>query len=363
MNWRGRRVLVTGHTGFKGGWLALWLAQLGAEVCGLALAPAAAPNLFTDAQIDQVLHSVLGDIRDADLVRRVVAEFKPEVVLHLAAQALVRASYADPIGTYATNAMGTAHVLDAVRRVDSVRAVVVVTTDKCYENREWVWAYRETDRLGGYDPYSNSKACAELVVSSYRSSFFPPGEFARHGVAVASARAGNVIGGGDWSVDRLVPDAVRAFATGEPLKIRNPLAVRPWQHVLDPLAGYLRLAEALHDVGVSFGEAWNFGPEPSDVQPVEWVANELLRLWGNGASWDVAEGAQPHEAQLLKLDVAKSKMRLKWQPLLALPEALAWTADWYKKRLHGVAMRLETERQIKDYEGRMRQTPGNGAKA
>jgi CDP-glucose 4,6-dehydratase len=363
MNWQGRRVLLTGHTGFKGSWLALWLQGLGAEVCGLALQPPTAVNLFEDARVGRGMRSVIGDIRNADLVRRVFIEHKPEVVFHLAAQPLVRASYADPLGTYATNVMGTAHVLEAARAVDTLRAVVVVTTDKCYENREWPWPYRESDRLGGFDPYSNSKACAELVVSAWRNSFFNPRDYARHGVAIATARAGNVIGGGDWAEDRLIPDAIRAFQQGRAVQIRNPRAIRPWQHVLEPLRGYLDLAASLMEsssnldkAGAGAGAgAWNFGPHPRDAKPVEWVVNELARLWGQGARWEQEPGRHPHEAQTLKLDISKAAAQLGWQPRLQLAEALAiseaWYAErWQRERAGSVDMRAFTEAQIHAYQ-------------
>lgn len=355
MNWDGKRVLLTGHTGFKGSWLALWLQMMGADLCGLALEPPTAINLFEDASVGQGMRSVIGDIRDAELVRRVFQEHRPEVVFHLAAQPLVRASYADPLGTYATNVMGTAHLLDAARAVDTLRAVVIITTDKCYENQEWPWPYRENDRLGGFDPYSNSKACAELVVSSYRNSFFNPRDYVRHGVAIATARAGNVIGGGDWAEDRLVPDAIRAFQQGCAVRIRNPLAVRPWQHVLEPLHGYLKLAMSLVDKGLSYGKAWNFGPRPGDAKPVEWVVGELARLWGQGARWEQEPGQHPHEAHTLKLDISKAVDRLGWQPRLDLAEALAITEAWYRERWQlgrgggGGSMRTFTEDQIRDY--------------
>ena len=356
LNWTGKRVLLTGHTGFKGSWLALWLQGLGAELCGLALKPPTATNLFEDAHVGQGMRSVIGEIRDAELVRQVFLEHKPEVVFHLAAQPLVRASYADPLGTYATNVMGPAHVLDAARAVDTLRAVVVITTDKCYENREWPWPYRETDRLGGFDPYSNSKACAELVVSAYRNSFFHPREYSKHGVAIASARAGNVIGGGDWAEDRLVPDVFRAFQQGRAVRIRNPLAIRPWQHVLEPLQGYLDVAANLLENSVLGAEPWNFGPHPADARPVEWVVGELARLWGQGARWEQEPGHHPHEAQTLKLDISKAAERLNWHPRLHLAKALAITEAWYSERWQReraggkVEMRNFTEAQIRDYQ-------------
>jgi CDP-glucose 4,6-dehydratase len=347
--WHGRRVFLTGHTGFKGSWLSLWLEQLGAEVCGLALDPPTDPSLFKDARVAQGMHSEIADIRDLERVNSILQEHRPEVVFHMAAQPLVRKSYEDPVSTYATNVMGTVNVLESVRGCDSVRAVVVITTDKCYENKEWIWPYRETDRLGGFDPYSNSKACAELVVSAYRNSFFNPADYSRHGVAVASVRAGNVIGGGDWAEDRLVPDIMRAFMEKRAVRIRNPYSIRPWQHVLEPLRGYLAVAESLCERGVACGEAWNFGPDQSDAQPVEWIVRELAEAWGAGATWDLDEGVQPHEAQNLKLDCSKAAARLGWRPQLRLKQALAMTSSWYQVRLQGQDMQVFTKSQIRSY--------------
>jgi CDP-glucose 4,6-dehydratase len=350
MNWKGRRVLLTGHTGFKGSWLSLWLQQLGAELCGVALDPPTKVNLFQDASVERGMRSVIGDIRDTAMLERTFADHRPEIVFHLAAQPLVRSSYEDPLDTYSTNVMGTANVLEAARHTDSLRAVVVVTTDKCYENREWEWPYRETDRLGGYDPYSNSKACAELVVSAYRHSFFNPADYARHGVAIASVRAGNVIGGGDWAEDRLVPDIIRAFMDERPVRIRYPHAIRPWQHVLEPLRGYIAVAESLCERGAISGEAWNFGPEQFDAQPVEWIVRELTKLWGTGARWELEKSLQPHEASNLKLDWSKAAARLGWRPILRLKDALAMTSAWYKARLRGQEMHMFTVAQIEQYE-------------
>ncbi len=341
--------MLTGHTGFKGGWLSLWLQLQGAELCGFSLEPPTSVNLYEDAQIAQGMRSVIGDIRDGEKLRSSLAEFRPEIVFHLAAQPLVRTSYADPVGTYASNVMGTVNLLESVRCTDSVRAVVIITTDKCYENREWEWAYREIDRLGGYDPYSNSKACAELVVSAYRNSFFHPHAYQNHGVALASVRAGNVIGGGDWAEARLVPDIMRAFGSGESVVIRNPSAIRPWQHVLEPLRGYLTVAESLYEDGSKQGEAWNFGPDPSDAQPVEWVLRELADLWGEGAKWEIDRSPQVHEAQNLKLDCSKAAVRLGWRPQLRLREALSMTVDWYRAKLRGAEMRAFTCEQIRNY--------------
>ena len=350
MNWSGKRVLLTGHTGFKGSWLSLWLQQKGAELCGLALDPPTKVNLFEDAHVQRGMRSVIGDIRDFSLLKQTFVEFRPEVVIHLAAQPLVRNSYQDPLGTYSTNVMGTASVLEAVRHIDSVRAVLVITTDKCYENREWEWPYRETDRLGGYDPYSNSKACAELVVSAYRNSFFNPRNFNHHGVAIASARAGNVIGGGDWADDRLVPDVIRAFAEQRTVSIRNPHAIRPWQHVLEPLRGYLTVAESLCEAGTTNDGAWNFGPEQSDAQSVEWVVRKLAELWGNGAQWMKEDSVRPHEAQNLRLDCSKAAVRLGWRPVLRLKDAVEMTVSWYQARFQGQDMYQYTRAQIRHYE-------------
>jgi len=350
MNWRGKRVLLTGHTGFKGSWLSLWLQEKAAELCGIALEPPTKVNLYQNADVASGMRSVIGDIRDIDLLKKTFTEQRPEIIFHLAAQPLVRVSYDDPLRTYSTNVMGTANVLEAARHTDSVRAIVVVTTDKCYENNEWEWPYRETDRLGGYDPYSNSKACAELVVSAYRNSFFNPSDYSRHGVAIASVRAGNVIGGGDWAQDRLVPDIIRAFMVSQPVMMRNPNAIRPWQHVLEPLRGYIAVAEKLYDDGTESGEAWNFGPDQSDAQSVEWIVRELAAIWGGNAQWQLVGTPQPHEAQYLRLDWSKAAARLEWRPMLRLKQALKMTADWYKAKQNGQDMRAFTKNQIQQYQ-------------
>jgi CDP-glucose 4,6-dehydratase len=323
--WQGRRVFLTGHTGFKGGWMALWLSSLGAKVRGYALDPSTTPNLFTAADIGSRVEDVRGDIRDASALDRAMQDFAPEVVFHMAAQPLVRLSYQDPIGTLETNVIGTARVLDAVRRTPSVRAVVSVTTDKCYENHEWIWPYRETDPLGGHDPYSASKACAEIVSASYRRSFLSQ-------VPLATARAGNVIGGGDWSTDRLIPDLVRGFLAGEPVRIRRPNSIRPWQHVLEPLHGYLVLAEKLlGESSTQYATAFNFGPADEDARPVAWIADRLTHFWGHNASWilDVDPNA-PHEATYLKLDTSRARHELGWTPKLRLETALDWLVTWYR---------------------------------
>jgi CDP-glucose 4,6-dehydratase len=349
MFWKGKKVFVTGHTGFKGGWLSLWLQSMGAQVVGYALEPPATPNLFEVAQIAAGMESVIGDIRDLTAVQKELARHRPEIVMHLAAQPLVRLSYEDPIGTYQTNVIGSANLLEAIRGCNSVRACVMITTDKCYENREWVWAYRENDPLGGYDPYSNSKACAELLVSAYRNSFFHPARFAEHNVAIASARAGNVIGGGDWAPDRLMADIFRAFSAGEVLKVRNPKATRPWQHVLEPVRGYLMLAESLYKHGTRFGEAWNFGPKYDDAKPVEWIVERMAAEWGASVRWAMDVDKQPHEANMLKLDWTKASQELGWCPLLTLSEALDMTLDWYKVFLTGGNVREKCLEQIRGY--------------
>lgn len=348
--WRGRKVFLTGHTGFKGSWLSLWLQQLGAEVTGYALAAPTDPSLFEAAQVARGMQSLLGDVRDLAQLSAALRDAAPEIVIHMAAQPLVRESYADPVGTYSTNVMGTVHVLEAVRGAPSVRAVVNVTTDKCYENREWVWGYRENEPMGGFDPYSSSKGCSELVTSAYRNSFFPPARYDQHRVAVATARAGNVIGGGDWAKDRLIPDIVAAFAKGEPVVIRNPGATRPWQHVLEPLRGYLTLAERLYERGGAFAEAWNFGPHGDDAQPVEWITRELAGLWGPDARWTLSSGEHPHEAGYLKLDISKAAAHLHWTPALRIRQALGLVVDWARGWQAAGDVRALTLQQISDYQ-------------
>ncbi len=344
--WRDKRVLLTGHTGFKGGWLSLWLQSLGAEVHGLALAPPTLPNLFTVARVaDEMASSTIGDIRDYDTVCTAMQASKPEIVIHMAAQPLVRLSYSEPVATYATNVMGTVHVLEAARHAGSVKAIVNVTTDKCYENKEWVWGYREDEPMGGYDPYSNSKGCSELVASAYRRSFFQ-----QSGIALGSARAGNVIGGGDWAVDRLIPDILRAFEQGQPVTIRNPLSTRPWQHVIEPLSGYLTLAEHLYTGGQTFAEGWNFGPRDEDARPVQWIVEQLVSSWGQGATWQLDGATHPHEANYLKLDISKAKARLDWQPRWALQQALQASVDWHQHWLAEEDMKAFTIGQIGQYQ-------------
>ncbi|HEX5373688.1 MAG TPA: CDP-glucose 4,6-dehydratase [Aquabacterium sp.] len=342
--WRGKRVFLTGHTGFKGSWLSLWLQSMGADVHGLALTPPTTPALFNEAHVAEGMSSTIGDIRDLATVVSAMQACQPEIVIHMAAQPLVRYSYVAPVETYATNVMGTVHVLEAARQVASVRAIVNVTTDKCYENKEWVWGYRESEPMGGYDPYSNSKGCSELVTSAYRQSFFQQGR-----VALASARAGNVIGGGDWASDRLVPDILRAFQAGQPVIIRNPHATRPWQHVLEPLSGYLTLAERLYQEGQAFAEGWNFGPRDEDARPVQWIVEDMVRAWGRGASWQLDPGQHPHEAHYLKLDISKAASGLGWQPRWNLSTALQKIADWHQVWLDKGDVRAMCQQQIQQY--------------
>lgn len=343
--WRGRRVLLTGHTGFKGSWLALWLAELGARVTGFALPPEGR-NLFEEAQVARGIASIEGDLRDPAALGRAVGESDPEIVFHLAAQSLVHAGYRDPIATYSTNVLGTAHLLEALRGRPALRAVVSVTSDKCYRNNEWEWGYRENDPLGGRDPYSSSKACAELVTAAYRHAYF-----AEPGAAgVASARSGNVIGGGDWAADRLVPDLVRGFNDDRAVTIRRPDATRPWQHVLEPLRGYLHLAERLCDEPQNFAGAWNFGPVDNDNRTVRWVADRMVELWGDGARWQTDSAVHPPEATFLHLDCSKARWRLGWEPALPLDEALEWLVAWY--RADSGKTRELTLAQIAEYEAR-----------
>ncbi|TAN70235.1 MAG: CDP-glucose 4,6-dehydratase [Methylobacter sp.] len=342
--WRNKRVLLTGHTGFKGSWLSLWLQDMGAQVVGYALAPPTNPSLFEIAGVGSGMTSIIGDIRDLTRLREVFAEHRPEIVIHMAAQPLVRYSYAEPVETYSTNVMGTVNLLEAARNTVSVRAVVNVTTDKCYENREWLWGCRENEAMGGFDPYSSSKGCAELVTAAYRRSFFEPA-----GIALASARAGNVIGGGDWAEDRLIPDFLRAIDAGATLKIRSPQSTRPWQHVLEPLSGYLQLAEYLFMQGETFAEGWNFGPNDEDARPVRWIVERLAQMHP-GVNWECDEAPQPHEAHYLKLDSSKAKSRLGWQARWRLQTALQKTLEWHQAWRNGEAMQALTLSQIAQYQ-------------
>lgn len=343
--WRGSKVFLTGHTGFKGSWLSLWLQSMGASVKGFALEPQTTPALFNEARVGTGMKSEIGDIRDLAAVTASMTSFNPDVLIHMAAQPLVRQSYREPVETYSTNVMGTVHVLEAARKCSNLRAIVNVTTDKCYKNREWEWGYRENEPMGGHDPYSNSKGCAELVTAAYRSSFFNASETA----ALATARAGNVIGGGDWSDDRLIPDILHAFERQQPVVIRNPKATRPWQHVLEPLSGYLILAQKLYNDGAMFAEGWNFGPRDDDVLTVEWVLDYMVERWGQGASWQIDGTHHPHEAQSLKLDISKARAKLDWYPKWSLTSALDHVIRWHQAWLAKENVQSETLSQIEQY--------------
>lgn len=345
--WKGKTVLLTGHTGFKGSWLSLWLQKAGAHVIGYSLPPPTEPSLFEVAQVADGMISVEGDIRDLPRLAGVFHTHSPEIVIHMAAQALVRYSYDHPVETYMTNVIGTVNVFEAVRATPSVRAVLNVTSDKCYENREWPWGYRENEPMGGYDPYSSSKGCAELVTSAYRNSFFTGKD---RPVVLASGRAGNVIGGGDWAKDRLIPDVLQAFIRGNPVVIRNPAAIRPWQHVLEPLNGYLTLLEKIHERGAALGEGWNFGPESGDVQPVSWIVEKMAELWGGDSAWRLDPAEQPHEARYLKLDCSKARSVLGWQPKLSLSEALQQVVGWFRAYQNKQDMHEYTMNEIAVYE-------------
>jgi CDP-glucose 4,6-dehydratase len=348
--WINKRVFLTGHTGFKGGWLSLWLSELGAKVTGYALEPKTTPNFFEVAKIESDLEqSHIADIRDLEKLKKAMIDARPEIVIHMAAQPLVRYSYSNPVETYATNVMGTVHVLESIRSLDCMRAAVIVTTDKCYENKEWAWGYRENEPMGGYDPYSNSKGCAELVASAYRQSYFAPDQYHTHRVAIATVRAGNVIGGGDWSEDRLLPDAIKAFEAQEVLNIRNPLATRPWQHVLEPLSGYLVLAQALYHEGAKYGGGWNFGPRDDDARSVQEVIDLLIKNWGSLASWTQDKSEQPHEAHSLRLDCSKARQYLNWVPRWNLEQAIQNITQWQQALKGGDDMNAFSRKQINTY--------------
>ena len=340
--WRNKCVLLTGHTGFKGSWLSLWLQKMGAQVHGLALDPITTPNLFSLANVEDGLAShTVGDIRNLEMVSNLMKRVRPEIVIHMAAQPLVGLSYESPVDTYSTNVMGTVNVLESVRLINSVRAVVVVSSDKCYENREWVWGYRENEPMGGFDPYSNSKGCTELITSAYRNSFFQ-----NLNTSVASARAGNVFGGGDWSKDRLIPDILKAIEDRVPVCVRNPNSIRPWQHVLEPLSGYLLLAERLYTEGQEYAEGWNFGPEDNDVKNVIWIVENLIQQLQADVKWEYFSADSHHEATYLKLDISKARQKLNWRPRLRLDRTLLLIADWHRQYLSKKPMKQVCLEQI-----------------
>lgn len=347
--WKGKKVFITGHTGFKGSWLCLWLHVLGADVTGYALNPPTKPNLFDLCGIGSLVKSLIADVRDGESLQREMISAVPDVVIHMAAQSLVRESYRKPAETYDVNVMGTVNLFEAVRVCRTVKAVLNVTTDKCYENKEWVWGYREIEPLGGYDPYSTSKACSELVTASYRDSFFNPAAYDFHGVVVASARAGNAIGGGDWATDRLVPDCFRSLLKGEKIAIRNPHAIRPWQHVLETLNGYLMLARKLFEGAVHFSGGWNFGPNDYDAKSVEWVVKRICDKWGENASYIIDTGNCLHEAGYLRLDCSKAKSLLGWQPLWRLEKAIDSVIEWMLSYKEGKDVKGVCLRQIEEY--------------
>ncbi|EPZ8123207.1 CDP-glucose 4,6-dehydratase [Yersinia enterocolitica] len=353
--WKGKKVFLTGHTGFKGSWLALWLQGMGAQVKGFALAPPTTPSLFEQAQVERGIESQIGDIRDLHAITESMVAFNPDILIHMAAQPLVRLSYREPVETYSTNVMGTVHVLEAARKCPGLRAIVNVTTDKCYENQEWEWGYRENEPMGGHDPYSNSKGCVELVTSAYRNSFFD----SEHSAALASARAGNVIGGGDWADDRLIPDILRAVEQSKPVVVRNPKATRPWQHVLEPLSGYLVLAQHLWEHGQPFAQGWNFGPRDEDAQPVEWILDHMVQAWGDGASWQLDSDPQPHEARYLKLDISKARTHLKWEPTWGLETTLTRIVNWHRAWLQSDNMHARCIEEINSYMAAMPLAPNN----
>ena len=343
--WRGKKVFLTGHNGFKGSWLSLWLQSMGCIVKGYSLEVNTNPSLFEKANVGDGMECELGDIRNLEQLSKSMQSFNPEILIHMAAQSLVRLSYIDPVDTYSTNVLGTVNVLESARKCLKLRAIVCVTTDKCYENKEWEWGYRENEPLGGHDPYSSSKGCTELVALAYRKSFFS----SENTPSLATARAGNVIGGGDWAKDRLIPDILKAFENSKQVVIRNPLSTRPWQHVLEPLSGYLVLAQELYLNRGDFSEAWNFGPKDEDCRPVSWVLDEMIKNWGHNAKWCIDDKTNPHEASFLKLDCSKSKNRLKWQPKWDLQESLLMIVDWHKRFLNGSDMKKECLKRINNY--------------
>lgn len=343
--WKGKKVFLTGHTGFKGSWLSLWLQSMGAIVKGYALEPSTNPSLFFEANVGDNMESQIGDIRNIEILKKSMTAFNPEILIHMAAQPLVRLSYVEPVETYAINVMGTVNVLESARSCKNLKAIVSVTTDKCYENKEWEWGYRENEPMGGNDPYSNSKGCAELVTSAYRHSFFSSADTA----SIATARAGNVIGGGDWAKDRLIPDILRAFEKSEPVVVRNPLSTRPWQHVLEPLSGYLVLAQQLFEEGNEFAEAWNFGPKDEDCKPVNWILDKMIANWGSSACWVLDKNNNPHEAGFLKLDCSKAAQKLKWNSIWDLEFTLKEIIEWNKKFMKKEDLKLACLNTINKY--------------
>lgn len=345
-----KRILITGHTGFKGSWLSLWLSDLSANVIGYALKPPTTPSLFEVCAIEKKVISIIGDIRNLKMLRNVFEEYQPEIVFHMAAQSLVRYSYREPIETYETNIMGTVNLLEVCRHTPSIRVIVNITSDKCYENRELDCGYKENDPMGGYDPYSSSKGCAELITAAYIKSYFNPEDYEKHGVSLSSVRAGNVIGGGDWAEDRLIPDCIKALLKNKPIMVRYPDAVRPWQHVLEPLFGYLLLAQRLYQNGPTFSGGWNFGPDDRDAKPVRWLVERMTEMWGNNAGWEIDKNDNPYEAHYLKLDCSKAKSKLGWYPRWNLELALDKTIEWYKAYCNHEDMLNITINQIKNYE-------------
>lgn len=343
--WKNKRVFITGHTGFKGSWLSIWLQEMGAVVKGFSLSPSTTPNLFEVASVAKGMESEIGDIRNLEAITNSMTSFNPDILIHMAAQPLVRLSYVEPVETYATNVMGTIHILEAARKCKNLTSIVAITTDKCYENKEWSWGYRENEAMGGHDPYSSSKGCCELLIASYRKSFFnnPTSP------SLSSVRAGNVIGGGDWSDDRLIPDILKAFENSESVVVRNPLSTRPWQHVLEPLSGYLVLAENLYNSGNRFAEGWNFGPKDEDCKSVEWILDTMKKTWGEGASWKLDTNNNPHEAGFLKLDCSKAAQELKWVPQWDLEFTLKSIVDWHKAWINNADMKKQCLQEIKLY--------------
>jgi len=347
--YKGRKVFITGHTGFKGSWICLLLHKLGADVYGYALDPPTNPSLFIEANVGEIITSTIGDIRDYKFLLQTIKEIQPEIIIHMAAQPLVMESYKNPRETYEINVMGTVNIFESARQVESVKVILNITTDKCYENKEWHWGYRENEPMGGYDPYSSSKGCSELITGAFRNSYFNIDSFEKHGIVIASARAGNVIGGGDWAADRLIPDFIRSIIEGEQLKIRNPYSIRPWQHVLEPLSGYITLVAKMSDIGIKYSGAWNFGPDDRDAKNVEWITNKLCELWGNGISYEIDINPQPHEASYLKLDCSKANNELLWFPKWNIEKAIELIIEWNKAWLGKGDIRQVCIKQIEEY--------------